>query len=139
MSSSPSSSHPSERRRRCPGSASWASGLRARAVLMVTGPDGEKVLGPRFVRLLEEVRDRGSIRRAALALGLGYRHALDWIRRAEATLGRPLVVRHAGGAAGGGAGLTDDGIALVRNYRRVSAQLARIAAHAEAAILGAQP
>src|SRR5690242_2669254 len=115
MSSSPKSSGTSEhasarrprRRRACPGSAVWRHRARARAVLIVT-VDGEKVLGPRFIRLLEEIRTQGSVRRAAFSLGIGYRHAIDWIRRAEALVERPLVIRRAGGVAGGGSGLTPD-------------------------------
>src|SRR5919108_5949778 len=128
MSSSRSSSRASElvpplnagrrRARRCPGSAVWRNRARARAVLIVD-VGGEKVLGPRFVRLLEEIRAQGSVRRAALSLGVGYRHAIDWIRRAETLLDRPLVIRRAGGVAGGGSGLTPDGMTLIPTYRRV--------------------
>jgi molybdate transport system regulatory protein len=104
--------------------------------VLIVDVGGAKVLGPRFVRLLEEIRARGSVRRAALSLGVGYRHAIDWIRRAETLLDRPLVIRRTGGVAGGGSGLTPDGIALVRTYRRLSGALGKIVARAEAEILG---
>jgi molybdate transport system regulatory protein len=103
--------------------------------LVVLDRGGEKVLGPRFVSLLEAIQREGSVRQAARALGLGYRHAIAWISRAESTLGQPLVVRHAGGVAGGGAGLTLDGIALVRAYDRVSRELDRVVARAERLLL----
>ena len=128
--------HTQTRRRRvCPGAAVWRHQARARAVLIVA-VNGEKVLGPRFIRLLEEIRTQGSVRRAALSLGIGYRHAIDWIRRAEALVERPLVIRRAGGVAGGGSGLTPEGVMLVRKYRRISRALGKIAAHAEEEILG---
>jgi molybdate transport system regulatory protein len=140
MKSSRKSSPTSERApRRCPGAARWRNGARARATLIVTDLEGEKVLGPRFIRLLEEIRAHGSMRRASLELGLGYRHAVAWVRRAESTLGRQLVDRHAGGAAGGGAGLTPDGVELVRQYRSISRELGRIAERAEQLILGENP
>ena len=123
------------RARVCPGSAVWRRHARARAVLIVA-VNGEKVLGPRFIRLLEEIRTQGSVRRAAFSLGIGYRHAIDWIRRAEALVERPLVIRRAGGVAGGGSGLTPEGVMLVRKYRRISRALGKIAARAEQEILG---
>jgi len=118
--------------------ARWSAGLRARAVLILEA-EGEKVLGPRFVRLLEEIESRGSVLRAARRLSIGYRHAIAWIQRAEAVLRRPLVERQAGGATGGGSRLTGEGLALVRSYRRVGRALDRIVARARTEILGARP
>jgi molybdate transport system regulatory protein len=144
MRSSRSSSPSSERlraaaggtRRACPGTARWSPQLRARAVLILE-TDGEKVLGPRFVRLLEEIDAQGSVHRAARRLGLGYRHAIAWIRRAETALRRPLVERHVGGVAGGGSSLTVAALLLVRSYRRVGRALDRVVARAKAEILRA--
>ena len=121
-------------RRVCPGVERWSARLRARAVLILEA-EGEKVLGPRFVRLLEEIEARGSVLRAARRLGLGYRHAIAWIQRAETVLRRPLVERHAGGVAGGGSCITHDAAALVRSYRRVGRALDRIVARARTEIL----
>lgn len=70
---------------------------------------------------------------------LGYRHAITWIRHAESVLRRPLVVRHAGGTAGGGSGLTADAVALVRSYRRVSRAIDRVVRRAETEILRRRP
>ncbi len=112
----------------------WSTGLRARAVLILES-EGEKVLGPRFVRLLEEIEARGSVLRAARRLGIGYRHAIAWIQRAEVVLRRPLVERQAGGAMGGGSRLTEEGLALVRSYRRVGRALDRVVARARTEIL----
>ena len=109
--------------------------MHARAALIV-GRNGDKVVGPRFIRLLEEIATRGSVRRATDVTGLGYRHAIAWIRRAEAVLGRSLVVRQAGGTSGGGSDLSDDGAALVRAYRGVSRSIDRIVRQAESQLLG---
>lgn len=119
----------------CSGSAAWRGGMRARAVLIVDH-DGCKVLGPRFVRLLAEIHSRGSVSQATLAVGLGYRHALSWIRRAESVLDRPLVIRRAGGAAGGGSGITAEGLKLICSYGQVSASLERIVRRADHSIFG---
>lgn len=121
----------------CPGSAAWRHGMRARAALIVDHSDG-KVLGPRFLRLLEEIDARGSLSGAAIAVGVGYRHAIEWIRRAERLLARPLVTRRVGGVHGGGSGLTREGLALVRSYRRVSRAIDRIVQRAEREIFDAE-
>lgn len=112
--------------------------MHARAALIVDH-EGGKVVGPRFVRLLEEIDAQGSVSRATTTLRLGYRHAIRWIRHAESVLGRSLVVRRSGGAAGGGSGLTVDGVALVRAYRRVSHAIDELVCRAETEILGERP
>lgn len=135
MKSTSSSSPPSERGARpCRNSIRWRSGARARAVLIVVR-DGDKIIGPRFIRLLEQIGARGSIRAAAMSLGIGYRHALAWIRRAELLVGQPLVERHAGGPAGGGARLTEKARGVTRAYRRVNASIYRLVERAEREIL----
>jgi molybdate transport system regulatory protein len=114
-----------KRARGCSWSVTTRNDLRARAVLVVI-QRGEKVIGPRFIRLLDEIRAQGSVRQAALELGIGYRHAIAWIRRAEQALDRPLVVRRTGGAAGGGSALTAEGIALIRAYDRISKAIGKV-------------
>jgi molybdate transport repressor ModE-like protein len=127
---------PVQQRVLCPGSATWRHGMRARAALIVDHNEG-KVLGPRFVRLLEEIHAQASVRHAALTVGVGYRHAIAWIRRAEQLLARPLVTRRAGGVDGGGAGLTREAVALVRSYRRLSRAIDGIVRRAERELLAA--
>ena len=135
MKSSSSSSPPSERGARpCRNSVRWRGGARARAVLIVVR-DGDKIIGPRFIQMLEEIDARGSIRAAAASLGIGYRHALAWITRAELLVGQALVERHAGGQAGGGASLTDKAQGVARAYRRVNASIYRLVERAEREIL----
>ncbi|HEU4642357.1 MAG TPA: LysR family transcriptional regulator [Gemmatimonadaceae bacterium] len=110
---------------------SWRRGrVRARAVLLLT-ENGDKVIGPRFVRLLHLIDEQGSLRGAARELGLGYRHALAWVQRAEALLERALVERRAGGAAGGGAVLTPHGRAVIDAYETAATEIAGVLARAE--------
>jgi len=118
----------------CRNSIRWRGGARARAVLIVVR-DGEKIIGPRFIEMLEEIDARGSIRAAAASLGIGYRHALAWIRRAEILVGQALVERHAGGPAGGGARLTGKAHRVTRAYRRVNSSIYRLIERAEREIL----
>jgi len=83
------------------------------------GPRGR--VGPGKVALLEQIARRGSIASAARELGMSYPRALALLVQIEATLGRPAVLRAAGGAKGGGATLTPAGRALVARYRVVEA------------------
>ncbi len=101
----------------------WGGGITARAVLII-GAGREKVIGPRFVRLLRLITTEGSLRGASRALGMGSRHAVAWVHSAEALVGYQLVERWAGGAHGGGARLTAGGSALIATYERVDADLA---------------
>lgn len=114
----------------CFGSLDWRGGLRVRAVLIV-GSDDEKIIGPRFIRLLGAVNTLGSIRQAAASLGIGYRHAIAWIGQAEAVLGQRLVERRAGGTAGGGATNTTEATALIAAYERTAREIRRVLVRAE--------
>lgn len=69
------------------------------------------------IELLERIRDSGSIRQAAMAMGMSYRAAWGAVQTMERRLGVPLVERAAGGRGGGGATLSDLGVRLVTAYR----------------------
>jgi N-terminal domain of molybdenum-binding protein len=79
--------------------------------------DGEFVMGPRYVKLLEGIERHGSIRAACADLGLSYRTCLTRIRRMERVTGASIVVTQRGGSARGGAEVTPLGRRLVRAYR----------------------
>lgn len=79
--------------------------------------DGEFVMGPRYIRLLEGIERHGSIRGACADLGLSYRTCLSRIRRMERVTGAAIVVTQRGGSARGGSEVTPLGRALVRAYR----------------------
>ena len=135
MKSTSNSSPTSERAvRPCRNSIRWRGGARARAGRNVVR-GGDKIKGPRVIQLLDGIEARGSIRAAAHELGVGYRHALDWITRAESLVGEALVERRTGGASGGGAVLTDKARRVSRAYRRVNSSIYRLVERAEREIL----
>src|SRR3712207_3008391 len=112
----------------------------ARLTIRVDLNDSEG-FGPGKARLLELIEAQGSIRAAAAAMGMSYRKAwllLNDVQRAFAT---PVVATATGGSGGGGAALTEFGLALVRHYRTIerratqaaSSDLAALAAAAAAA------
>ena len=81
--------------------------MQPRAKLFISTADCEGVFGEGKWRLLCAVKELGSISKAAQSLGRSYRKAWGDIKRAEAALGQPLIIKARGGAAGGRSMLTD--------------------------------
>ncbi|MCI0776715.1 MAG: LysR family transcriptional regulator [Chloroflexi bacterium] len=80
--------------------------------------DGHLVLSDYRVRILQLVRETGSLAQAAERLGLSYRRVWGKVREIEQNLGLSLVESEVGGAGGGGSSLTEDGERLVALYER---------------------
>lgn len=78
--------------------------------------DGRHVYGDGRQSLLEGVDRLGSIRQAALEMDMPYRAAWGKIKATEDGLGVKLLERHAGGANGGGAVLTEEAKRLMAAY-----------------------
>jgi molybdate transport system regulatory protein len=87
--------------------------------------DGRLVMSDYRVRLLDLVAETGSLAKAASAMRLSYRRAWGKVKELEANLGLPLVQSEVGGAGGGHTGLTPEGLALVRAYRRFQERMSR--------------
>ena len=79
---------------------------------------GNKFFGEGPFRLLQAVEETGSLRQAAMSMGMAYTKALKILRRAETALGFPLTCRTAGGKEGGGSILTPEGKECVARYDR---------------------
>ena len=71
--------------------------------------EGSEAFGPGKVRLLELIDEHGSIRSAAAAMNMSYRHAWLLLQAVEDTFGAPVISTATGGAKGGGAKLTELG------------------------------
>jgi len=96
------------------------------------GPRG--AVGESRIRLLEAVRDHGSISAAARALGITYKTAWDGIDALNNLFDRPLVVAQPGGRRGGGAVVTPNGAAVIAAYGQLHATLNRALASLEQAL-----
>jgi molybdate transport system regulatory protein len=91
-------------------------------------------IGPGKMALLEGIRDTGSLRQAARALGMSYRRAwllLDELNHSFAT---PATTATVGGAGGGGAALTAFGETLIDAYRSLERDIDSLAQAALAPI-----
>jgi len=83
----------------------------------------QKVIGPGMAELLEKIEELKSISRATAAMGMAYSKAWRILRNAEDSLGFALLVPTTGGRGGGGAQLTAEGRAFLRDYRRFQAEV----------------
>jgi molybdate transport system regulatory protein len=81
----------------------------------------ERRFGPGKARLLELIRDTGSISAAGRALGMSYRRAWLLTDELNQLFGQRLVEPQHGGAKGGGAQLTEAGAKALEAYRRIEA------------------
>lgn len=76
----------------------------------------EKFFGEGPARLLHGIEETGSLRAAAISMGMAYTKALKLMCNAEKALGFPLIRRATGGKAGGGSTLTEEGKEWLQRY-----------------------
>ena len=79
----------------------------------------ELSIGPGKVRLLELISETGSISAAGRALNMSYRKAWLLIDELNRMFNEPVVATQHGGAAGGGAVLTEFGAKVIAEYRAI--------------------
>lgn len=98
----------------------------ARLSLRVDLPGGR--IGPGKIALLEAIGREGSISAGGRALGMSYKRAWELVDQLNALLGQPVVAVSIGGSRGGGARLTEAGLALIGDYRAMEQEAARACA-----------
>ncbi|MFC1766721.1 winged helix-turn-helix domain-containing protein [Planctomycetota bacterium] len=81
--------------------------------------DGQPVFGQGLALLIAAISETGSLQEAARGLKMSYRNAWEKINKAEARLGRRLILRQAGGSCGGGSELTPDGYNFLGMYKQL--------------------
>ena len=84
--------------------------------------DADRAIGPGKIRLLEAIRDTGSITQAGVSLGMSYRRAWLLVDDMNRCFREPVVSAQAGGSHGGGAALTRFGRRLIDQYRAIEAE-----------------
>jgi len=79
---------------------------------------GKPVIGEGRAQLLELIDETKSISESAKRMGISYRYAWGTIKEIEDNLGKSIIVSSRGGAGGGGkTELTEEGKALLREFR----------------------
>jgi molybdate transport system regulatory protein len=96
-----------------------------------------QAIGHGKVRLLEAVRDHGSISAAGRTIGMSYRRAWLLIDELNRMFGEPVVRTRHGGPTGGGAELTAIGRQVIERYRVIEAKASAAGADELAALAAA--
>ncbi len=78
-----------------------------------------RALGPGKIRLLEAIRDTGSISQAGRSLGMSYRRAWLLVDDLNRCFRGPVVTTSPGGTRGGGALVTPFGQEVIAKYRSI--------------------
>ena len=92
-------------------------------------------VGPGKIRLLEAIRDSGSLSRAARSIGMSYRRAWLLVNSLKQSFREPVTVASTGGKDGGGMLVTEFGDTLISNYRELERDFATLAARRLHAII----
>ncbi len=91
----------------------------ARLKVSIVFESGARV-GPGKAKLLESIRNTGSISAAARDMGMSYKRAWLLLDSMNQAFTEPVVTAAPGGAGGGGATLTAFGAEMLERYRRIS-------------------
>lgn len=88
---------------------------------------GEPLLGKGGAEILEAIRKKNSISKAAKTVGMSYRYVWNYLAQTKRALNEPLVTTVKGGkGGGGGAKLTPLGESLLKEYQRLEDYLGEI-------------
>lgn len=90
--------------------------MKAATKITFFDENDQKFFGEGPCRLLHEVEKQGSLRGAAISMGMAYTKALRIIHNAETALGFSLTTRSIGGKTGGGSFLTPEGKEWLKKY-----------------------
>ena len=82
-------------------------------------------LGPGRAELMERIARTGSISTAAREMGMSYRRAWLLVEASNAAFIEPLAATSTGGSGGGGAQLTEFGMAMLARYRAMELKAAQ--------------
>ncbi|NWG74723.1 MAG: LysR family transcriptional regulator [Rubrivivax sp.] len=85
-------------------------------------------IGPGKADVLQGIAETGSIAEAGRRLGMSYQRAWSLVQAMNRDFVAPLVEKHRGGSAGGGARLTPTGEQVLALYRRIEADAERAVA-----------
>ncbi len=87
---------------------------------------GEPLIGKGGAKILETIKQVGSISKAATTTGMSYRYVWNYLSKLERRLGEPVVTTYKGGnKGGGGAKLTKLGIKLLNEYKQAKVNLTK--------------
>jgi molybdate transport system regulatory protein len=89
-------------------------------------PEGH--IGHGKIELLEQIAAFGSISAGARQMNMSYKRAWDLVEEMNRIFGKPMLETQKGGPKGGGAQLTQAGLAVISRYRAIERATAAAAA-----------
>lgn len=95
------------------------AGIKIKGHIWIETEQGH-IIGPGRKKLLEAVRNFGSITLAAKSMKMSYRHAWEMINEMNTVSNLPLVEKNTGGVNGGGSSLTPEGEKLIAEYDKLN-------------------
>jgi|SRR5580704_3981933 molybdate transport system regulatory protein len=98
----------------------------ARVRISIVFESGARI-GPGKAKLLESIRDTGSISAAARDMGMSYKRAWMLLDSINQAFIEPVVKAAPGGSGGGGAILTEFGAEVLERYRSIHDRAATLA------------
>jgi molybdate transport system regulatory protein len=84
--------------------------------LWLSSVTGEGILEEDRYKLLQQIKEKGSLKAAADEMKISYRKAWGDLKKAESLLGYELIARQRGGKSGGQSHLTEKAIKLLEAY-----------------------
>ena len=90
--------------------------MELKVKIYLTDDEGDKFMGIGVIWLLEEIERAGSLRKAAMNLGMSYTKSYAMLSKAEENLAFPLIERRKGGASHEGAALTQKAKEFIKLY-----------------------
>lgn len=97
---------------------------KASCKIMLSGED--YYFGPGVYHLLQRIQETGSIRSAAMQIGLSYTKACKMLNRAEKGSGVHFLEKTIGGRNGGKSVLTREGQSYMEKYERLLQESQRV-------------
>lgn len=95
-----------------------------RSKVWIANRAGEVVFGRGRLKILEAVKNCGSIQKASRELRMSYRGVWGRIKATEDRLGKALLVRNIGGKSGGGSQLTPFALELMERFKSLHRDVA---------------
>ncbi len=87
--------------------------------------DGNRYFGPGPVELLSLINETGSIRQAALQMGMSYKKASELVNAINENSMSPMVIPQTGGNHGGGSVITPEAKKMIAFYTKLRAKFLR--------------
>lgn len=94
------------------------SSLRINGNLWIENDNGQ-IIGPGKKMLLEAIQSTGSIKSAAKAMKMSYRHAWEMTNAMNRIYSKPVIEKMVGGINGGSTRLTKEGEILIETYNKL--------------------